>query len=115
MSIHECCTATEHDSRREAVGTVTTDGGRQSVTCVRRCLNLGKWLVPSVILVLLPKCPACLAAYIVIGTGVGVSLSTAHTVQMLLTILCMASLSYLAARHRHRVFALILQPKGVQR
>ena len=114
MSLHDCCAAAASDHRCEAIRTWTTDGSQQSQTRVRWCLNLGEWLVPSVILVLLPKCPACLAAYIVMGTGVGLSLSTARTVQLLLMILCIASLSYLTIRHRHRVMALLFRPKGIR-
>ena len=112
MSIHDCCAAAASDARCEAGRTWTTDESQQSLTFVRWCLNLGEWLVPSAILVLLPKCPACLAAYIVMGTGIGLSLSTAHALQLLLIILCLASLAYLTARHWHRVIALSFRVKG---
>jgi len=65
----------------------------------RRMLELFRLLIPGAILVLLPKCPACFAAYIAIGTGIGISISTAAYIKMLLIVLCVASLSFLALKH----------------
>ena len=69
----------------------------------RRVLTYLRMLIPGAILLLLPKCPACFAAYIALGTGIGISISTAAQIKMLLIILCVASLSLLTVRHLIRL------------
>jgi hypothetical protein len=67
---------------------------RQS-TWVRRCRELGAWAFPTVILALMPKCPACVAAYVAVWTGFGLSFTTATNLRTLLLVLCLCSLLYL--------------------
>src|SRR5258708_7155662 len=79
------------------------DGGPAQPSLARRCVDLSGWIVPSGILALLPKCPACVAAYVAMGTGVGISLPTATYGRMLLVVHCVASLVYASAKCMRRI------------
>jgi Flp pilus assembly protein TadB len=72
---------------------------------VRRAVERAAWIVPSTILALIPKCPMCLAAYIALWTGVGLSVAAAASVRVLLIIVCVITLVFLAARQTRRLFA----------
>jgi hypothetical protein len=64
----------------------------------RRGLRFAGTVVPAAILVLLPKCPACIAVYLAIGTGIGVTISTAAYLRTLLLMVCVACLAYVATK-----------------
>jgi Flp pilus assembly protein TadB len=100
VSTRRCCEVAAIGSQRGAIGARKTEHPRRSFA--RRLSEIAGWAVSGTILVLLPKCPACLAAYVAIGTGVGVSLSTASYLRLSLVALCAASLSILAARQLRR-------------
>src|SRR5438552_5326596 len=72
-------------------------------TFVRRCVDVAGWLVPGVILGLLPKCPACLAAYVAVWTGIGLSFSAATHLRASLLILCVGFILLLATRNARRM------------
>ncbi len=115
MNTHHCCENAAGDSRSERFAAQTEVGRWHPRTFARRCLDITGWMVPGAILALLPKCPACLAAYVAIGTGVWLSLSTATYLHASLVILCVALPLYLAMRGLCRfvvVRAALLRAKG---
>jgi hypothetical protein len=87
VSAARCCGA---ESSRQ-------DGA--SVGKARRCLDIAGTVIPAAVLVLLPKCPACIAAYLALGAGIGITMSTAASLRILLLSLSVACLVYAAARH----------------
>jgi hypothetical protein len=88
-------------------GMQTADAGPHppSRWFVRRFLDFAGWLLPGATLALLPKCPACLAGYIALGTGIGLSVPGATYLRMFLVVLCVATLSYVAAMQVSRLMA----------
>ena len=80
-------------------------GAHHANTSIRRPGRLAviaKWLTPSLLLVLMPKCPACLAAYIALGTGVSLSFPVAAQLRLLLMTVCITALVLLAVHSIHR-------------
>jgi hypothetical protein len=98
MSAGRCCDA-------------ASNGPGRGWTAARRCFDVAGWLVPGAVLALLPKCPMCLAAYIAVGTGIGLSATAAGHLRTLLVILCVTSLCYLAATRIPRLIAFLLKSK----
>jgi len=70
-----------------------------------RALAFLRWLVPGAVLALLPKCPACLAAWVAFSTGIGLSLPAAANIRLFLMVACAASLCYLLTRKVCRTLA----------
>src|SRR5688500_1359163 len=62
-----------------------------------RLIELTKWAVPTTLLVLMPKCPVCLAGYVALGTGLGISFTAAAWLRYGMIIVCVAALIYLLA------------------
>jgi hypothetical protein len=73
----------------------TRAGGARPGLVRRRLLTAG-WLVPGALLALLPKCPACFAAWFAIATGAGISATAASHLRSGLAVLCVATLAVLA-------------------
>jgi len=102
VNSHRCCEAPADDSRSEPFAAPTNDRKPHPLAFARHCLDIAGWIVPSVLLALMPTCPACLAVYLAGATGLGLSLSTAAYVRASLLILCITSLLYLAVRRLRR-------------
>jgi hypothetical protein len=64
----------------------------------KRIAGLFSWIAPGAVLALMPKCPACLAAYIALGTGIGVSVPVADNLRLAVLALSFAVLGGLAIR-----------------
>jgi hypothetical protein len=67
------------------------------------CRHAAQWVAPSIGLALVPKCPACLAAYVAALTGVGISMSVAARLRMGLLVLCAIFILIVAARQVSRL------------
>ena len=68
----------------------------------RRFAGAAQWAVPASVLALIPKCPACVAAYVAIGTGVAIPVSAASLLRTGMIAACFAALALLAARFIRR-------------
>jgi hypothetical protein len=75
-----------------------TDRNRP-IRLFRRAWRSIRWLFPATVLLLMPKCPMCVAAYVALFTGIGISVSTARSIQILILLSCLISLAYLSVKY----------------
>lgn len=81
--------------RRNAASLTASPG---EMRLARRTRGAAAWALPSIVLALLPKCPLCIAAYLAIGGGLGMSLTSATHLRTALVWLCWSVLGLLALR-----------------
>jgi hypothetical protein len=73
-----------------------TPAPRRSI--FRRGVRKTGWMIPGIVLILMPKCPLCLAAYIALLTGISIPFPAAAWLRLSLIVGCVASLAWLLAR-----------------
>jgi hypothetical protein len=95
VNAHHCC----------QIKTRAGDHVRRPASRLRHGGEITGWIVPSVTLALLPKCPVCVAAYVALATGIGISLPTAAYLRAILVVLCVAALVFITARRLRSLFA----------
>jgi len=64
----------------------------------RRLYGTGASLLPGAVLVLLPECPLCLAAWLTLVTGMGVPAAAAARVRWLIVLFWLAAVALAAAQ-----------------
>ena len=88
------CPFCDSDSPTERAGTNPADG-KPSTGFLRRAWLGTQWLFPTALLVLMPKCPLCVVAYVAMFTGIGITVATARWIQILMVVICVSSLAWL--------------------
>jgi hypothetical protein len=78
---------------------------RNTPAWTRTVREASAWFLPGAGLVLMPKCPACLAAYVSLSTGLGLSLTMASYLRWGLLFLCVNALLFLIMRRLVRMAA----------
>jgi hypothetical protein len=111
VNAHRCCLVTSGAMEQNKAGERIAEGDPHPPSFLRRSLDLTAKVIPVAILAVLPKCPACLAAYVAIGTGIGLSLTAATYLRLSLIVACVASVIFFVAKmirpklHRIRISA----------
>lgn len=104
MSSHLCCEIKQGGLESKQARVRKEDRSpRQSHKFSERLREFAGWVLPGATLILLPKCPLCLAGYIALGTGIGLSVSGATYLRLLLIVLCVTTLFYAAIRQVSRL------------
>jgi len=98
VNAHRCCLVPSGGLERNRAEERIAEGGPLRSSFLRRSLNLTANIIPVVILAVLPKCPACLAAYVALGTGIGLSLTAATYLRLSLIVACVASSIFFVAK-----------------
>lgn len=102
--MHQCCS---RDDAATPVAVRASNTRRMTTprTWLSRCGAVIEWAIPLTTLALVPKCPACVAGYVLLFSGIGLSLPGAAAVRWALVALCIAAVVCLLLRTARRAFA----------
>ena len=73
-------------------------GGGPSRRLARRLSAAAASILPGAVLLFLPKCPLCLAAWLTVLTGIGISAAAAACLRSLIVVLAVAAVLLAAAQ-----------------
>lgn len=77
--------------------------GSQGTKPARRWFGAGGCVGPGVLLVLLPKCPVCVAAYLAVFTGAGLAGPVAEYLRPVMGVVFAGSVIYIVAERLVRL------------
>ena len=63
-----------------------------------KVFTVAGWGIPGILLLLLPKCPLCIVAWVAVVTGIGISVSTATYFRLGLLVFCVIALLAVVVR-----------------
>lgn len=92
-------------SRPRAAGEIGSPSRPRAIShpVLSRLCDAALWAVPAVVLALLPKCPVCLAAWIAVLSGIGVTLPVAASIRWALVAASVVAMACLAVRQAARL------------
>src|SRR5262245_14727551 len=64
----------------------------------KRSTSLLGWVLPTAVLTLVPKCPVCVAAYVAVFTGIGLSITAATYLRTAVIVVAVAILCAMCVR-----------------
>jgi len=90
MRAHVCCRITGGDAAQ-------FPASRSNAGVGGRARKLGAWLIPGMVLAVIPKCPMCFAAYLAVA-GIGVSMPVATGMRWAILAVCVGTLIGVSGR-----------------
>jgi len=91
--------ASVEEAKSEKGPSITDVSANNPEGLFRRAIRFIKPVLPAFLLALVPKCPFCLAAYVALGTGIGLSVASAKFLYISLLCAGVIPLSLFAAKH----------------